>query len=293
MALGAVAFVGLWLWAAYLRHYGDVLATSAKYLDGLPEGPSFLGAMTFLVKGSTSLLTYLALGHVYGPRWEMAGTILGVALILLTLLGLVSLWRRGSEGRSLGISIVAVAVVFMTLAMMRLHPFGGGRHCLMLAPVAFMAVAAGLGMLRIKARWLSSGIVALVILLGLGSSLRSITPNYMVEDLPGVLRGIKDREQAGDQLVVAAPASHAFDYYRKSSGVDDLPTTQLQLPPAHVTEELGDQPSTDTARNWLVFSHCTPSQVGAMENLFSKSCDRVDALAFDGASASCWKPRQR
>jgi hypothetical protein len=75
--------------------------------------------------------------------------------------------------------------------------------------------------------------------------------------------------------------------------VDDLPTTQLQLLPARVAEELGGQVPADATRHWLVFSHCTPSQVDAMENLVSKSCDRVDALAFDGASASCWKPRQR
>ena len=135
--------------------------------------------------------------------------------------------------------------------------------------------------------------MVLVILLGLSSSLRSITPNYMVEDLPGVLRGIQERKQPGDKLVVAAPASHAFDYYRKSCGVDDLPVTQLRLPPARVAEELGARAPADATRHWLVFSHCTPSEVGAMEDVFSSSCDRVDTLAFDGASASCWKPHPR
>ena len=131
----------------------------------------------------------------------------------------------------------------------------------------------------------------LVILMGLGSSLRSITPNYMVEDLPGVLRGIREHKQAGDKLVVAAPASFAFNYYRKSCGVDGLPTTQLRMPPQQVAEELGVHPPTDASRHWLVFSHCTPSQIAALESRFSPTCERVDALSLDGASASCWKSR--
>jgi hypothetical protein len=293
VSLVAVALAEQWLWTAYLQHYGNLLATTAMYMTGLPENTSIAGDMMFLVKGSASLLSYLSLGHVFGPRWEMAGAILGVALLILALLGLVNLWRRGGQGRALGISMLAMALVFMTLAMVRLHPYGGGRHCLVLAPAAFMAVAAGLGTLRARAPRSSACMMVLVMLMGLGSSARSITPNYMIEDLPGVLRGIKEREQAGDKLVVAAPAAFAFSYYHRSSGVDDLPTTQLRLPPARVAEELGTQPQVDASRYWLVFSHCTPSQIAALEAHFSPSCDRVDTLALSGASASCWKPRQR
>jgi hypothetical protein len=292
VSLFAVALVALWLWKAYLEHYGSLVSTVAMYTNDVPHGTSPADGVVFLVKGSASLLTYLALGHVYGPRWEMTGTILGAVLVLLALLGLGDLWRRGNGDRVLGASIMALGLAFMTLAIIRLHPYGDGRHCLVLAPAAFMAVAAGLGKLRARAPRLSGSVMLLVILLGLGSSARSITPNYMVEDLPGVLRGIKERERAGDKLVVAAPASFAFDYYRKSCGVDALPTTQLRLPPARIAEELGGQAPADAPRHWLVFSHCTPSQISAMESLFSSSRDRVDALASSGASASCWKAHQ-
>jgi hypothetical protein len=293
VSLVAVALVEQWLWAAFLQHYGSLVSTSAMYMKGLPVGSSIAGTVMFLVSGSTSLLSYLSLGHVFGPRWERAGAILGVALLILALLGLVNLWRRGGQGRALGMSILAIALAFMTLATVRLHPYGGGRHCLVLAPAVFMALAAGLGMLRTRAPRTSACMMALVMLMGLGSSARSLTPNYMIEDLPGVLRGIKEREQAGDKLVVAAPAAFAFDYYHRSSGVDDLPTTQLRLPPARIAEDLGTQPPVDASRYWLVFSHCSPSQIAALEAHFSPSCDRVDTLASNGASASCWKPRRR
>jgi uncharacterized membrane protein len=293
VSLVAVALMAQWLWTTYLQHYGSLVSTTSMYTKDLPDSTSWAGAGMLFWRGTTSLLAYLSLGHVYGPRWEMAGTILGVALMLLGLLGLMKLWRRGGGDRVLAVSILTTALAFMTLAMIRLHPYGDGRHCLVLAPAAFMAVAAGLGTLRIRSRWFSTGVITLVILMGLASSLRSITPNYMVEDLPAVLRGILEHTQAGDKLVVAAPAAFAFDYYRKSCGVDGLPITQLQLPPERAAEEFGGLAPVDATRHWLVFSHCTRSQIGAMEEVFSASCDQVDELAFDGASASCWKPHQR
>jgi hypothetical protein len=290
LAIGAVAIAAAWLIKTYLTRY-SVAETSSMYLAEMPSAGSPLSLATHLLTETVQLLAYFCLGHVYGPMWSLAALAAGGLLTLLVAFGVITLWKQRGQSRVLAATLLAALAGFMVLAIARLHPYGDGRHCLVLAPPLFMIAAAGLGAIRHKLPRFSNTMVAGLMLFGFASSLSSATPNYMVEDLPAVLRRIQQRWHPGDSLVVPEPSVRSFEHYKKPCGVDRLPTVFLQIPPPQLEAQLRSHDPRPGARSWTVFVHCKPHEIKAVEDYFATTADRVDTVVADGASATCWKMR--
>jgi hypothetical protein len=113
------------------------------------------------------------------------------------------------------VALVPVALVFLA-AGWHLHPFGGSRHCLPLAPGIFLLVACGLDELSRRSRVTSAFLAACLV----GCSAYGIhdVRDWYFEDVPGVIADARAASREGDVLFVEAWSRPAFEHYGGWSG---------------------------------------------------------------------------
>jgi hypothetical protein len=93
------------------------------------------------------------------------------------------------------------------------HPFGGIRHCLPLAPGLFLLAACGLDELGRKSR-VSAALLAAALVACAASGIHDVRDWYY-EDVPGVLEEARASATQGDVLFVDAWSRPAFLHYAK------------------------------------------------------------------------------
>ncbi len=113
------------------------------------------------------------------------------------------------------VALVPLAIVFVA-AGIHLHPFGGIRHCLPLAPGIFLLIACGLDELGRHSRAIS-GLVAAALVACSAHGIHDVRDWYF-EDVPGVLADARAAAREGDVLFVESWSQPAFKHYGAWSG---------------------------------------------------------------------------
>ena len=134
------------------------------------------------------------------------------------LLGVATSCRRPGRGWALVLLNILPTSFFLLTAGLHLHPFGGIRHCLPLAPGVLVLYAAGL--IRLRRLWKPAGdlLLALSVAIAFTSTLE-VPPNMHTHDVPGVLRELKSQCLPGDRLVVNGYGEPSAVYYTRELGI--------------------------------------------------------------------------
>lgn len=289
-AVMTVVAANIVLYVYYLGRYAGLSSTSEMYCANIPVHSSAFVTLAAFFKETVSLCAYFMLGDIYGPRWQIISMGVGILFFLLLGIGVLGFSARRGMVQIIGCSLCLMLAMFMGLAMMRLHPYGPGRHCVILAPAAFILVSAGLSMIHDRIAWLAWGGLALFMAVGAASFLKSPTPNYMVEDLPSVLNDVDRLIEPGDVLVIPEDSAPAFDYYKGRFAIGNWPSI-IYDKGIHGGENAPFRPDENSAqgRYWLVFAHCSDEEIADLEAPFVR-IGKLDAnLRANGASASCWR----
>ncbi len=197
----AIQFVlciaGAWMYFSYAAPQISTRGTGAgQFRDLFYDIFDPVTAVPFLADHNLQISQYAALGGVVGPRWA--------ALAAMTIAcGLAFAVRnlRDTSERWLVLSAAGSIVVFMILAGIGKHPYGGTRHCMILLPLLYTWFAAGVG--RAKGRLSMLSIVAFIGLLGLMTiGLVRVNPaenRYQVSEL---IQQLATRESTNESLIL-------------------------------------------------------------------------------------------
>lgn len=218
LALGGRALRG-WRWGertAYLTANLLVLASLGLLLASIQAQLSG-GLLSFWTRSfpdtnSASALIYWfgrSLLGLFNYFWQP----LGLALILLALLGGASVWRKARRTELL---LLTVPVLLALIASF-LHrwPFGGNQHMVFAAPAVLVLVGEGMESARERlARWRwwagTTG-VALLMLPGLADAVYHVAVPRWRHEVRPVISFVQQHQQPGDQLLVLCPAE--FEFY--------------------------------------------------------------------------------
>lgn len=265
-ALGAVA--ASWavsaalLWEVSLRHLVSLRISPTNPSGGyVPRGP-------LDVSWYANAIVSLFRTTIGVPR-PLAG-----AGLLVLLVGVVALWRRGREAVVLLVMPIAMAVLAATV-----QAYGfGSRFSLFLVPSMLLLMAAGIrAMLPADRRAMAAGLIAVVMVVGgmVAIAYRSVTaPSH--EEITPVLAYVAKHRRPGDTVFVDYWAQYAFAYYAPRYGFPTAPAVHTKAPAGGYAPALRSLPpglligpyqgyftrglrGLDALRRagrvWLIFSH--------------------------------------
>jgi len=272
--------VRTWYWperTAYVVANVMVLASLALLLASIQAQLS--GALlsfwtrSFPDTSSTSALIYWlgrSLLGLFNYFWQP----LGVALILLAVVGSVSAARNGR-----GVEVlVLVTPVLLALVASFLHrwPFGGNQHMTFAGPAVLVLVGEGMEHVRVRLTgwqsWAGATCVALLLIPGLANATyHLVVPRWRHEVRP-VIAFVQQHQQPGDQLLVLCPAE--FEFYTGQRWRD------APVEP------------TPTARVWFIATRAEGRTFPSQDLLDRLAARRVRLLAIDepGAAAYLFAP---
>ncbi|QEL15561.1 glycosyltransferase family 39 protein [Limnoglobus roseus] len=216
VAVAVLAFGG-WVYWAYAAPQIAVRGTGAGQFaglfydirDGLPAGK-------IVLQRTIDLMQYAAIGGAIGPRWGW----LSAAAVAVGLVGLRGV--RGPQEWWVVGSVLATFVVFAGLAGVGKHPYGGTRHCLVLVPLLWACVAAGV----VRAGGLCGLVAGLGYLLLVGlmtfGTVRVI-PHENSYQLSDVLPELRDRLGPGEAVLLTGTYdSAAFGYQATGNPLEGM-----------------------------------------------------------------------
>jgi len=151
-------------------------------------------------------------------------------------------------------------VVAISMALLRLYPYGGMRQCIYLAPVLILMAAAALD--RFAQQFSASGqnvvVVAMVMTILLAAKINILDPRtnpYSVkEDIKPVLAELTRSIQSDDQVYLYYDAKPAFEFYKFRSG-RLIYGRSHHADPGDYVAEIQKAADREAARLWLVFTH--------------------------------------
>lgn len=151
-------------------------------------------------------------------------------------------------------------VVAISMALLRLYPYGGMRQCIYLAPVLILVAAAALDRFaqQFSASRQNVVLVAMVMTILLAAKIDLLdsrtNPYSVIEDIKPVLEELTRSIQPDDQVYLYYAAKPAFEFYKFRRGHLIYGRSHHADPGNYVTE-LQKGMDRDTARLWLVFTH--------------------------------------
>ena len=290
LSLGGLVICNVFLALTFLSKYQGLESTSAMYVK-LPENASLFESATYSFTQTVELFGYIALGEIFGTRWGMALYAIGCLLLALLAAEAIRAFRSEPRVRILLVALTGVLCGLLVLSLLRLHPFGPGRHCLVVAPLVFLCVAAALEHLHRAMPAVAITLLASLLLMGLASSYRSITPNYYIEDLPGALQEASLSMTPKDILIVPEHSLLSFEYYKDRFALSGMQvfTPVTDEPPERRAEQFLAAVPADS-RCWLLLTHYTTADMRAAEEMLSRAWSKGQRITRQGAEISHWTP---
>lgn len=177
-----------------------------------PIGDPAAGA-AFLTEHVPEMWEYFLQAAPLGPRWTLVGILLAVPALA------AAFWaaRRRWTQRALLLVGLGGPVLAILLAGLGLHPFGGTRHCLALAPGLFLIVAAGNARLERRLPWAADASMAgLLGLMVYGQVV--VLPGKHYHDYPDLSARMERQVEPADMIHVAGGgAEFVLKHYRDAS----------------------------------------------------------------------------
>ncbi|MFL6115156.1 MAG: glycosyltransferase family 39 protein, partial [Catenulispora sp.] len=187
---------------AYMKSQIDRRGTgTTDFLQGyFFDATDPVRAGQFAAESTTGLIRFLTLSSVSGPRWH--------ALCGLAWLPAVVALAYAARGikRHFALLLVSVGTLlgFIVMAGVGLHPYGGIRQCLALAPGLFLLYSCGVGVLHQLPRPCSATAdAAFVLMMGLmvAADWRSV-PALNKYDIKRSIEAIESKAGDHDEVVV-------------------------------------------------------------------------------------------
>lgn len=231
-------------WVVYdqtLRHQLRPGGFGASYLgQGYWDGT--LPSLLRLTAGSTFEL--FAFTHPAVP-----------ILQILVVLGIVRFWRT-PQGRQAILLVVTPVAVTLGAACLRLYPYLGGRHSMMLTAMLYVCAASGFVLLR-SLDWRSVGTTLVVAWLaaegvyGTYRTLISTEPQHMRP----IVALLFERLRPGDRIYLYHFAVTPFRYYDPQARSEWIGGVQSPADPAAHERQIADVLARP-GRVWMLFSLC-------------------------------------
>lgn len=255
----------LWLWVG--ANLVAVAAVAAVYELSLKH--QFVSGGF----GSTAGSDYLASGYwdrTARSSWQLlvrnTGAIVEFALpgavsIFACVLGVVAAVRSDRSQRLMAELLLVPFVVTFGAALARAFPYIGERQTIFLAPMIYVSVAAGLGLLWRLTRDVGVAGVATMFILGASGN---YTAGYLLSTVPEHMRPIADTLRGtvapNEQIYVYYGADPAFRYYFRTDTTRWTAGTYAPGNPGAHRAQL-DTLLREPAPWWLVFSHVDPAEM--------------------------------
>ncbi len=277
-----------WLWAR--SHRAALLAMGGMLLAGVGVGAFAYWSIIIQQGGGRNfpevtpailfpdLLNAFSLGKSVNivQVWNL-DLIFG-ALALLGLVGCLWGTSRMPVGRIpvggwLPVSLVAVPIVVLLVAMSVYPAYMDARHMSLIGGGFILLVAAGLGLIAQQGRLatLGAGVLALLLVVGMGYSTRNYftMEEYAKDDFTAVGDYLDQRMAPGDVVLVKSPfAWRVFTYY---TNIEAIPAAQaagahmaqygvplLRRVPWNEQEALIGKWAEEYRRVWLIVSNTHP-----------------------------------
>ena len=270
----------------------------------------YSNTISFAVSQTAELLNYEILGGNLGPKWLLLTSLCVIATLVLAVA--TKRTRFGGFGM---LTALAVGLVFLLLAGIGKHPYGGIRHCLVVTPLIFATMANGLGGLVVStnrlARIVPECLFTLIVGLMVYGVVRVI-PGENRYQFSHILPALSDRATPSDVLYVtgrydSVAVGHlvsgdnvsAFrllqDAMKANGNAVDLPTYPLRVYACDLTDT-PKQPNSERAlpirftpmgRIWVTDTFRSEPPPRPVHEGFAFQI--VDEIKAPGARATCWQ----
>jgi hypothetical protein len=171
-----------------------------------------LVALSFLATKLVEMLDYLTQTSPAGIGLRLVSLAAWLPLVL----GIIVARRAGGRGRALLVTTVLPVVALMVLAGLRLHPFGGIRHCLPLAPGILLLYATGLEVLRRSVPMLSALSLMILVAVSIRGNWTSI-PGWHVYDTMDLVARVETLAQPGDVACFSTLSGSVRRFYARGT----------------------------------------------------------------------------
>lgn len=180
-------------------------------------------------------------------------------LQILVVLGIVRFWRT-PQGRQAILLLVTPLAVTLGAACLRLYPYLGARHSMMLTVMLYVCAASGFVLLR-SLDWKSAGTTIVIAwlaaegLYGTYRTLMSTEPQHMRP----VIALLAERVRPGDRIYLYHFAVTPFRYYYPAGRSEWIGGVQSPADPAAHDRQIADVLARP-GRVWMLFSLCQASE---------------------------------
>ncbi len=178
-------------------------------------------------------------------------------------------------------------VVAVSVALLRLYPYGGMRQCIYLAPVLVLMAAAALDrfaqLFSASRRNVASVAMATTLMVAAAMDIRESRPYTEVEDIKSVFAELTRSVQASDQVYVYYQAIPAFKFYKFRRG-HLLYGDDHRTEPGNYVAELQGAVDRDAARLWLVFTHVINNEDSVILRGLEQSWSIEQIVGANGAA---------
>lgn len=232
----------------------------------------------------------LGISQVWSPLKWCVGSLGLVALA-------AGLGRCWGQARALVLASMAILLLAVASAMMRMWPIGNVRQVAFLIPLAALFVGVGVFELARRVGWRSpatwlivAGCVAIPVL---RATKASLGPPAVYEHIRPVVERMASEAKPGDAVLVYYSAADAFHYYwkRQDCTIVEQPTSDRDRPDLLLRrfEDLADSHH----RVWFVSAHDWKTERRDWMDLLSKQYEQVEDLATVDANGQLFDVQSR